>query len=190
MFPTTVWTTIREAGGDDRSALEAVAGAYRDPVLAFIRARGFREAEADDLCQEVFVRVLQGDVLAKADPARGRFRSLLLTVATRVMQDRWRRRPPEGAGDAAREAAVPAADFDRAWALHLAERALQRLRETGSPYYEVLDDHLHGRPQDRNRLWHARKKLSAEIRREIAWTCTDHADLEAELELLAPYLRS
>lgn len=192
MFPTTVWTTIREAGDADPTALEEFARSYREPVLETIRRRGFRGEDAEDLCQEVFLRVLQGGVLAKADPERGRFRSLLVTVTRNSIHDRLRRRRPEtelpeepggvadsGDGDA---------DFDRDWVWHLTTRALERLRESGSPYHGVLERHLAGEPQDRNKLWIARGKLAGLVRGEIAATCASTEDYERELAHLAPYM--
>jgi RNA polymerase sigma factor (sigma-70 family) len=191
VFPTTIWTTIRQAGGRDPAALENVADRYRRPVLDYIARRGFQGADAEDLCQDVFVRVLKGGVLAKADRDRGRFRSLLLSVTTHVILDRLRRRrdvpaaelEPAGSGG-------PDGEFDDGWTLHLVDVALQRLRDQGSPYYDVLEQHLRGQPQDRNKLWIARRKLAAEIRREVAYTCASPADLEAEMRHLEPYLRS
>jgi RNA polymerase sigma factor (sigma-70 family) len=188
MFPTTVWTRIGEAGARDAGALEDFASRYRPAVMEYLGRRGFRGAVAEDLCQEVFLRVLRGDVLAKADRSRGRFRSLLATVTMRVIQDDRRKRAPRATadldpGDEAEDA------FDHAWALHLADRALEALREEGSPYYDVLVDHLAGRPQDRNRLWIARRKLGGLIRHEVAVTCASRAEFDEEIALLAPYLR-
>ncbi len=188
MFPTTIWTTIHRAGGQDAEALSVVAERYRDPVLEYIKRRGFRGGDADDVCQDVFLRVLQGGVLAKADQERGRFRSLLLSVTTHVIQDRLRRRremPVEDIEPPARDEP----EFDQGWALHLAERALERLREQRSPYFDVLEAHLTGQAQDRNKLWIARTKLAALIRQEVAFTCASRADYEAEMAYLAPYLR-
>jgi hypothetical protein len=112
-------------------------------------------------------------VLAKADRDRGTFRSLLCTVTIRVIQD-WRRRHPElpSTND---EPVAPAPDFDRAWAVHLTERALGALKEVSPRAYEVVLGHLAGVKQDRNKLWIARRKLVALIRREVA--------------VLSPYLR-
>ncbi|MGH7150120.1 MAG: RNA polymerase sigma factor [Planctomycetota bacterium] len=188
MFPGTAWTTIRRAGEDDPDALERFASDYRPPVLRFLRRRGFSAADADDLCQEVFLRLIRGRVLSRAEPSRGRFRNLLLTVATRVVQDHARRRrstvpledEPAGAAES---------EFDGEWALELLERAFSHLRREGSPYYEVLRGHVDGRPQDRNRLWIARGKLLARIRHEIALTCSSPEQVEEELAHLAPYLR-
>ena len=92
MFPTTVWTTIRQAGHRNDVALQQFALAYRPPLAEFIRLQGFSDAETDDLCQDVFVRLLHGEVLAKADPDKGRLRSLLLAVTRHVIQDTRRRR--------------------------------------------------------------------------------------------------
>jgi DNA-directed RNA polymerase specialized sigma24 family protein len=192
VFPTTTWATIRGAAARDRDALERFAAAYRAPVLAFIKRKGFPEHDAEDLCQSVFLRICSSDVLATADPAKGRFRSLILSVARHVVQDRWRKgnreRPLEAAAEPAFDPAARDDEFDRAWVLHLAETALGRLREQGSPYHEVLRAHLDGTPQDRQKLWIARKKLIALIRDEVARTCSSKEELEDELAYLSPFL--
>jgi RNA polymerase sigma factor (sigma-70 family) len=187
MFPTTIWTNIGHAAADDPVALDRFARRYRPAVLGYIRGRGFAPAAAEDLCQEVFLRVLRGGVLAKARPDRGRFRSLILAVTTHVILDdrRKRRETPRAEIDEAAETEA----FDHDWALHLAERALEQLRAEGSPYYAVLADHLTGRPQPRNKLWIARQKLAAHIRHEVAMTCASREDYEAELTYLARYLQ-
>jgi RNA polymerase sigma factor (sigma-70 family) len=181
VFPTTIWTTIRAAAGRDREALERVAAEYRPPVLRFLRRR-FSESDAEDLCQDVFLRILAGDVLRKVDPTKGRFRSLILAIATHVIQDRFRKARPEP-----RPAEPVASDFDCEWALYLAERAMERMK--GSPYYDVLRRHLAGERQDRNKLWIARGKLVELVRDEVAFTCGSREEFEEEIAHLAPYLR-
>lgn len=187
MFPTTIWTTIEMAGARDPGALEAFAREYRAPVLAAIEQRGFADGDAEDLCQEVFLRILSGDVLARADAAKGRFRSLLLAVTMHVVQHRLAKRREIVTDDLEPLERDP--DFDRAWVLHLAERAMRRLRAASSPYFEVLRDHLAGTVQDRNKLWIARNKLQALIRDEVARTCSSPGAIEGELEYLRRYLR-
>jgi RNA polymerase sigma factor (sigma-70 family) len=187
VFPTTIWTTIHQAGAEDSLALADVAQRYRQPVLEFIRRRGYRGPDAEDLCHDVFLRVLKGGVLAKADRNRGRFRSLLLSVTVHVIQDRLRKRREMPVKDL--EPPQRESEFDEGWALHLTERALQRLQEQGSPYYDVLEGHLAGQRQDRNKLWIARKKLAALIRQEVVYTCATRADYETELAYLSQYLR-
>jgi hypothetical protein len=127
-------------------------------------------------------------VLAKADPVRGRFRSLLCTVTIRVMQD-WSRRHREIPAADDLDPAAPMPSFDRLWTLYLVERAFARLKETSPASYEALRDHLGGQAPTRNKLWIARSKLSALIRHEISLTCRTPQELEAEVAALAPYLR-
>ncbi len=189
VFPTTIWTTIHRAGEQDSAALQRVAERYRQPVLEHIRRRGFQGNDAEDVCQDVFLRVLQGGVLAKADRNRGRFRSLMLAVTTHVILDRFRKRRDVPVQDIERASDEQTDAFDRTWALHLTQQAIERLRDEGSPYYDVLAGHLAGQPQNRNKLWIARRKLAAEIRRQVAHTCATREDFDEEMAHLAPYLR-
>jgi len=188
VFPTTIWDVVHTAGTRDPDALELFAREYRAPVIAFIQRRGVAADVAEDLCHDVFVRVLTGGVLAKADAARGTFRSLLCTVAVRVVQD-WRRRQRELPRDD-RDLAAPAPDFNHVWAVHLIERALRILKRDSPRAYTVVRDHLTGHKQDRNKLWIARRKLIALVRREIALTCRSREEVEREMAVLGPYLRT
>jgi len=187
VFPTTVWEDIEAAGGSDPEALERLAQQYRAAILAFIRRRGIEGSVAEDLCHEVFVRLIAGKVLAKADAGRGRFRSLLCTVTVRVIQDWSRKQTPVPVGDV--DPAELAPDFDRVWVLNLVERSLRRLKETSPQAYDVLCSHLAGQEPDRNKLWIARNKLTALIRREIAVTCRSTQEVDEEIVRLTPYLR-
>ncbi|HEY8549660.1 MAG TPA: sigma-70 family RNA polymerase sigma factor [Vicinamibacterales bacterium] len=188
MFQTTIWEVVHAAGDGDSAALAKIAEEYRAPILAFIRGRGIDPARAEDLCQDVFVRLLTGEVLAKADPDRGRFRSLLCTVTIRVLQD-WNRRHRGEAPLDELDPAGPVPSFDRLWTLHLVERAFAELRRTSPVSAEVLREHLQGGQPHRNKLWIARKKLAALVRQQVALTCRTPAELEEELASLAPYLR-
>ena len=190
MFPTTIWTNIRQAGAMDERAMDEFARQYRPAVLAYITQRGYDRTLAEDLCQDVFVRLLKSDLLTRADPDRGRFRTLVRTVAMRTATDylrKKREKPSEAVADT--PAANDGSEFDQQWALHLVERAMARLRDEGSPYFDVLNEHLTGQKPDRNRLWHARKRLAAYVRNEIALTCSSEAEFEQELEYLGPFLQ-
>jgi RNA polymerase sigma factor (sigma-70 family) len=195
LFPETSWTTIRSAGNRDEPALERFAARYREPVRAFIGSRGVRDFEADDLCHEVFLRLLKSETLAAADPARGRFRSLIFAIAMHVIQDHGRkvRREPRAADipEPVDPASLPDkdADFDRAWILHLSERAMARLREESPGYHGALKESLEGTAHDRQKVWIARKKLVALIRDEVARTCSSHQDFEAEVAYLSGFLK-
>jgi RNA polymerase sigma factor (sigma-70 family) len=186
VFPTTVWDLVRDAGANDPDALQRFARDYRQPVLQYLRARGARREDAEDLCQEVFVRLLQSGILARADREKGTFRGLVKTITMRIHIDWLRRRKP--ATVEAVDPAAPEPDFDQAWALHLTERALARLAEQSPGYHEALQQHLDGKKVHRNRLWIARNKLRALLRREVALTCRDPEEMEAEYRRLAPWL--
>jgi len=184
-----MWDLVRAAGDGQPAALEALAVEYRDPVLAFVRGRGVDGTEAEDLCQDVFVRLLAGGVFGKADARKGRFRSLLCTVAIRTIQDWNRRRRPRELPAAELDLAIAAGDFDRLWVRHLLSRALAQLRARSPQAYDVIRSHLAQDKPDRNRLWIARRKLAALMRREIAITCRSSRDVEEEIAALSPYLR-
>ena len=192
MFPTTVWTTVRQAAGDDAQARDLVVRTYRAPVLGYLRAKGASPDEAEDVCHEVFLALFAKGVLGRADARRGSFRALLATVTRRALQHTRRQRreeprddlePSDGAPEDADES------FDREWVLALVERAFERLDAEGSPYSQVVRAHLAGEPQDRNRLWIARRKLQAWIRHEVALCCSSPREIEDELAHLARYMR-
>ena len=103
-----------------------------------------------------------------------------------VLVDSYRRRPRPVAELADPEA--PALDFDRAWAMHLVERAMERLRAEAPTYYEDLKRHLDEETVDRNRLWIARRKLSAFVNHEIAMTCRSPEEIKEERLALSAYL--
>ena len=75
-----------------REALAELCRIYWRPIFAFIARRGYSPQDAEDLTQDFFVRILRGDWLQKADPARGRFRSLLLKCVQNFLNDAVDRR--------------------------------------------------------------------------------------------------
>jgi len=88
-FATTHWTTVLTAR-DEQSphageALEKLCGRYWPPIYAFIRRRGHRPEDAQDLTQEFFSRLLEKNYLDAADASKGRFRTLLLTAVSRFL---------------------------------------------------------------------------------------------------------
>jgi RNA polymerase sigma factor (sigma-70 family) len=163
-FPTTRWSLVVAAGDshrkDARSALVSLCEHYWYPLYAYLRRRGYRAEEAQDLTQEFFIRVLEGRYLDRADPEKGRFRSFILTslkffVADEADRDRARKRGggmvvslelSSGEERYQREPAhdeTPERIFERRWALALIDRVVDRLRE------EFVQ---HGRPEHFERL--------------------------------------
>ena len=103
-------------------------------VLA--RKQGLAAPEAEDAVQSFLTRLIEGDLLAKLDPARGRLRAYLRTAFHHhlVNLHEHARAARRDAGKAASfddveallasPAPSPDALFDRAWALQLFEDAL------------------------------------------------------------------
>jgi hypothetical protein len=100
-FPTTRWTLVLAATDpqrkDARSALVSLCEGYWYPLYAYVRRRGYSADQAQGLTQEFFIRLLEGRYLDRADPAKGRFRSFILTslrffVADEADRQRARKR--------------------------------------------------------------------------------------------------
>ena len=156
-FKTTRWSLIvssRDEGGEEGKAREALAQLcriYWRPIFAFICREGAKPEDAKDLTQEFFLMILKGDWLQRADPGRGRFRSLLLRSLKNFVSDAKGRKQAQKRGrdvefvswddwmaespshltlpTAALENWSPERVFDVRWAATVAEQALRRLQE-------------------------------------------------------------
>ena len=149
-FPSTHWSCVVEAGGDDersREALSRLCVAYWYPLYAFIRHRGHDADTATDLVQGYFARLLGKGVLAGADPARGRFRSFLMADCSHYLSHVRARGTAQKRGGGQSPISIDARDaegrflaepvddltperlFERAWAMTLLCRVVELLRE-------------------------------------------------------------
>jgi RNA polymerase sigma factor (sigma-70 family) len=156
-FVTTRWSLILSSadseGGErqTQAALAELCRIYWRPIFFFIRRRGYTAEDAEDLTQDFFARILKGGWLEKADPLRGRFRSLLLKSLQNFLIDAAdRTHARKRGGDVSfvswdpwmaerrSELTLPMEAlnswpaervFDAGWAATVAERALHRLRE-------------------------------------------------------------
>jgi RNA polymerase sigma-70 factor (ECF subfamily) len=148
VFPTTRWNLVLSARqGNEasrRAALETLLATYWRPVYVYLRRKGLPAEAAEDAVQGLFLRLLEQDALRRLDPARGRFRSYLLTALQHYLvnlheHDSALKRGGRGGVvsletlDVERD--LPAAPpdpvraFDREWALAVMERALARLEQ-------------------------------------------------------------
>ena len=144
MDQTTRWSLVRDAarsGATGRLALEELCRAYRPAVIAFLRRGGHDRDSAEEHAQSFFLHLLERDLPAKADPARGRFRLFLRTALqnhvghVREKEHAQRRQAPGGllgedlldrvGGDPRED---PERAFDLAWALTVLERGIATLR--------------------------------------------------------------
>jgi RNA polymerase sigma factor (sigma-70 family) len=149
-FSTTHWSTVLAAGDlqsvRSADALEKLCRTYWYPLYAYVRRRGFELHEAEDLTQEFFARFLAGNYVAKATPAKGRFRFYLLSALTHFLSDAWdhERRLKRGGDQQTISIDVkngegryqlepwhdwsPDRLYERRWALTLLEQVLTQLR--------------------------------------------------------------
>jgi RNA polymerase sigma-70 factor (ECF subfamily) len=151
-FVTTHWSVVLAAGRNDthsaHEALSRLCRTYWYPLYAYVRRRGNSPADAQDLTQEFFARLLEQGSIALADPGRGRFRSFILTAMNNFLASEWKKaRARKRGGDVALlsidlavaeerldleppdPAMAPDRAFDRHWAMTLLETVLNRLEE-------------------------------------------------------------
>lgn len=149
-FVSTRWSVVLSARDPASphadTALETLCRAYWYPLYTHVRRLGHPPADAQDLTQEFFARLLEKDWLARADRAKGRFRTFVLVALKRFLANEWKRaaRQKRG-GDAShlsldteiaedRYQVEPTLDlpadrlYERRWALTLLERTMDRLR--------------------------------------------------------------
>ena len=152
VFATTRWSVVLAAGdsGDTTGAHDALAHlcqTYWYPLYAYARRRGSSPEDAQDMTQEFFARLLEGNWLASADRQRGRFRSFLLAAMKHFMANEWDKAHAQKRGgrqpilslddDSAErryqlepvEKRTPESLFERGWALALLDDVLARLEE-------------------------------------------------------------
>ena len=83
-FTTTHWSVVLAAKNGDSTtateALEKLCQTYWPPLYAFIRREGHDDAEAKDLTQEFFLKLIGRDYLQHLRHQRGKFRSFMLTL--------------------------------------------------------------------------------------------------------------
>jgi DNA-directed RNA polymerase specialized sigma24 family protein len=183
-FATTRWSLILSATNSQseeqkaRDALEELCRIYWRPVFSFVCRRGYSTEDGQDLTQDFFVKILEGNWLEHADVNRGRFRTLLLTslqhflvnAAERrhtrkrggdvefISWDDWMAEAPSQLSISARALdSLPAERlFDVRWATTVVEQALRRLREECEG-------------KDRLRLFYALSRHLIEERDEVSY---------------------
>ncbi len=149
-FGVTRWSVVIAAGQADsasaREALEKLCTAYWHPIYAFVRRQGHSPADAQDLTQEFFARLLQKNFFGAADRSKGKFRSFLLSALKHFLANEWDKARAQKRGGGAVplsidaslaetayrvepvENVTPEKLFERRWALTLLNAVLGRLR--------------------------------------------------------------
>jgi RNA polymerase sigma-70 factor (ECF subfamily) len=144
-------------------AFEQLCRTYWPPLYAFIRREGHDDAEAKDLTQEFFLRLIERDYLRRLRHREGKFRSFMLTFLKHfLMEQRGKAKAQKRGGD---KVFVPLQQngedgaylnepvdnlspdqvFERRWAQTVFQVTLNRLRdeyaETGrGAFFDLLKD--------------------------------------------------
>lgn len=110
-FPTTHWTLVRAVqggvSGEAERAMEELCRSYWYPIYAFLRRSGHGSADAEDLTQAYFQRLITEEALLLAQQEHGRLRSYLLAVLKRFLSDHGRHHRAQKRGGG-----VPHLSFD------------------------------------------------------------------------------
>jgi RNA polymerase sigma-70 factor (ECF subfamily) len=151
LFATTHWSVVLAAGqGSDTqasTALEELCCTYWYPLYAYVRRRGYKPEDAEDLTQGFLLQLLEHKSFAKADPNRGRFRSFLLAGLNYFLADEHARASAQKRGGGHTMVFLDANSaeeryrlepmeltdaeklFERRWAVTLLDRVLERLEK-------------------------------------------------------------
>ena len=151
VFATTHWSLVLAAGANRAPqpdlAMEELCRTYWYPLYAYIRHQGHSRQDAEDLTQGFFARFLARNYLKGLRSDKGRFRAFLLAALKHFLANERDRAASlkRGGGvpalsldwkDAASRYQIEPANqlspdklYDRAWAVTLLERVIQRLRD-------------------------------------------------------------
>ncbi len=149
VFATTHWSVVLSAQDEDTAisgmARETLCQTYWNPVYAYVRRQGRSPADAQDMTQGFFERLLTKDYLQSVAREKGKFRTFLLVMLKRFLVNEWTRGQTQKRGGGCLH--VPLAGhtaetqhlaepmdhltaeklYDRRWALALLDRVLERL---------------------------------------------------------------
>jgi RNA polymerase sigma-70 factor (ECF subfamily) len=150
-FPTTHWSVILMARGEPTrqtaQALEELCRTYWYPLYAYVRRRGYGQADAQDLTQGFFAHLLERRSIQGVEREKGKFRSFLLASLTYFLADGRDRANAQKRGGGREVFALDAQEaeqryrlepaderspekiFERQWAMTLLDQVLARLTQ-------------------------------------------------------------
>lgn len=143
---------------EDKASWEEFYRLYRNFVYGLAKRGGLTHVEAEEVTQEVFVRVAETIHDFESNPARGTFRGWLAQLTRWRIADKFRARPRDAAGGPSRRSQeIPdatrtieriaddrTAPLDAAseteWQKHVLDAALGRLaRRVPAKHFQVFD---------------------------------------------------
>ena len=142
-FPHTAWSLVARAASaapaERSAALESLLRRYLPALrVRLVVDKRIDEHKAEDLLQEfVAQKILEQDLISRADRDKGRFRTFVLTALDRYVIDRARfdtaarRSAPHASPDAMETVAShepePSAAFELQWARQVIDEAARRM---------------------------------------------------------------
>ncbi len=160
-FLTTHWSMlegIKKRGDKERNLIGLLLERYWKPVYCYLRRKGYDNEKAKDLTQGFFHEVvLDRDLIDRADPSKGSFRTLLLHALNHYVVDEHRKESarkqipqdklvrlditdPPALPEIVDELG-PEETFNYAWKADLLERALSEVKE--SYIKQGMESHWH-----------------------------------------------
>ncbi|MCX6930138.1 MAG: sigma-70 family RNA polymerase sigma factor [Verrucomicrobia bacterium] len=146
LFADTHWSLVMRAKDDSATALNSLGLAYRAALVVWLRCRGAKPEDAEDLVQGLFEHLLSYEFLRNVARQKGRFRTFLLAAFQNYLCDQLKRAgaAKRGSGQIpqsleetdgegrplhtpASASPSPDQEYDRAWAAAILASALQRL---------------------------------------------------------------
>ena len=136
-----------EADEAARKALAVFSETYWPPLYTFVRRRGYSPADAQDMVQGFFARLLEKNTLSRADQEKGKLRTFLLGVLQNYLLKQHERMSAMKRGGSQQivsfddqiidaEAAMHAtmhlnevSSYDAAWAASIVARAWKNVRQ-------------------------------------------------------------
>jgi len=228
VFATTRWTVVLAAGRRSAPqadvALEELCRTYWYPLYAYVRRQTPTREDAEDLTQAFFARFLEKNYLEKLSSEKGKFRAFLLAALKHFLANEWDRANSQKRGgglatlsldwqNADTRYQIDPADnlspdklYDRAWAVTLLERVIQRLREentaegalklfdelkpflmaakSATPYSQAAATLGMTETAVRVAVHRLRRRYRELLRAEIAQTLSDPGQVEEEVRAL------
>ena len=155
-IPTRRSLIARLKNWDDDRSWKDFFDSYWKLIYAVARKAGLSDAEAQDVVQEVVIKVSQKISDLKYDPAIGSFKGWLLTMTRWRISDQFRKRMPVArarrhSGESARRTATidripdPAgipleSIWDEEWQRNLLGMALAKVKQETNPrHYQIFD---------------------------------------------------
>ncbi len=193
-FPNTSWSMVAQAGhvrsSVRRRTIEALVKQYQPALRSYLMARRrIGRHEADDLLQGFLAdKVLDKQILTRADRSRGKFRTFLMTALERFAISQHRMQSASRRSPGTREVSSldEREDIKDPVAPEAAELFDPALADAHPVPYEQLVPHLNLRSPEQaaNLLATAKRMFSRNLREVTAEYADDEGDAEEEVRRL------